>query len=76
MVVCKKKQDVFVKHYAPGGNKVKKNLFLAYWSQSRSQGHRPWCHLKELNQWSMHPKYEVPISYGSKVMAKSVKSYF
>ena len=34
----KKIKGVFVKRYAPGGNKVKK-LFLASRSKSRSQGH-------------------------------------
>ena len=37
-------------------------LFLASRSKSRSQGNLPWCHL--------HAKYEVSISYGSKVKAK------
>ena len=44
----KKNQGVFVKHYSmpPAATKSKK-LFLASRSKSRSQGHWPWCHLKE-----------------------------
>ena len=34
-----------------------------------SQGDWPWCHLKGRHSWSMHAKYEVFISYGSKVIA-------
>ena len=43
---CTKNQGAFVKHYAPGGNRVQK-LFFASRSKSRSQGHWPWCYLKE-----------------------------
>ena len=38
--------------------------------KSRSQSHWPWCHLKGHHQLSMYAKYEVSISYGSKVIAK------
>ena len=53
----------------PAATKSKK-LFLASRSKSRPQGHWPWCHLKGHHKWSMHAKYEVSISYGSKVIAK------
>ena len=61
-----KYQRVFVRHSMPPVAKKSKKLFLA----SRSQGHWPWCHLKGHHYWSMHAKYEVSISYGSKVVAK------
>ena len=38
IIYYSKNQGVFVKHYAPGGNSLKK-LFLAQRSKSRSQGH-------------------------------------
>ena len=47
-----------------------KKLFLNSWSKSTSQDHWPWCHLKGCHQWCMHVKYEVFISYSSKVIAK------
>ena len=53
----------------PAATKSKK-LFLASRSKPRSQGHWPWCHLKGLHKLSMHAKYEVSISYGSKVISK------
>ena len=43
--------------------------------QSISKGNRPLCHLKEFHQLSIHVKYEVSVSYGSKIMAK-VKGFF
>ena len=63
-----KNQGVFVKHYAPGGNSLKK-LFLAWRSKSRSQGHWPWCHLKGYQYLRRHAKYEASFSYGSKDIA-------
>ena len=53
----------------PAATKCKK-LFLDSRSKSRSQDHWPWCYLKGRHLWSMHAKYEVSISYGSKVLAK------
>ena len=50
----------------PPAATMSKKLSLA----SRSQGHWPWCHLKGHHKWSMHAKYGVSISYGSKVIAK------
>ena len=41
-------QGVFVKHYAPVGNKVQKAILISR-TKSRSQGHLPWCHLKGLH---------------------------
>ena len=43
--------------------------FLAQRSESRSKGHWLWCHLKGHHRLSMHGKYEVSISYSSKVIA-------
>ena len=54
----------------PPRQQSRKKLFLASRSQSRWQGHWPWCHLKGHHYWSMHAKYEVSISYGSKVISK------
>ena len=54
----------------PSGNKVPNLLFLALRSQSRSQCHWLWCHLKLFHWLSMHAKYEVSISYSSKVITK------
>ena len=66
-----KYQRLFVKHCSmPLAATKSKKLFLA----SRSQGHWPWCHLKGHHKWSMHAKYEVSISYGSKVIT-NVKVY-
>ena len=45
---CTKNQGVFIKHYAPVGNKVQKAILTSR-SKSRSQGHWPWCHLKGLH---------------------------
>ena len=56
-----------MKYYAPAAT-VKK-LFLASRSMSLSNDHRPCCHLKGCHWWNMHAKYEVSISYGSKVTA-------
>ena len=40
-----KNQGVFVKHYAPGGNKVQKAIF-SFKVKVRSQGYWAWWHLK------------------------------
>ena len=44
------KIHVFVKPYAPGGNKVKKAICLLYfYNKGQSQGHKvidPWYHFK------------------------------
>ena len=58
---------MFVTHYVPGGNKVQTDILA---SRARSQGRCRWCHLKGRHWWIMHTKYEVSISYGSKVIAK------
>ena len=54
--------------YAPAATKSKR-LFLEQRSKSRSQGHWHRCHLKGHHKWSMHAKYEVSTSNGSKVIA-------
>ena len=50
---------------APGDNKVQKAIF-----SFKVKVKVTWCHLKGRHKWSMHAKYEVSISYGSKVIAK------
>ena len=65
------KTGVFVKHECPRRQQSPKLAVLS----TRSQGHWPWCHLKGFHLLSMLAKYEVSISYGSKVMAK-VKGFF
>ena len=58
-----------MKHYAPRRQESLEKLFKAQMSKSRSQGHWPWCHLKGHHELSMHAKYKVSISNGSKVIA-------
>ena len=38
--------------------------------KGHGQGHKPPCHLKGIQWLSIHAKYEVSVSYCSKVMAK------
>ena len=53
-------KNVFVKHYAPGGNKAKKDIL----SFKVSQGD------KAIDIGVIYTEYEVSISNGSKVIAK------
>ena len=61
-----KNQGVFVKHYAPGGNKVQKAIFSFKVKVKVTRT----LSFESFERWSMHAKYEVSISYGSKVIAK------
>ena len=45
----------------PVATKSKTTIFNIQ-SQSMSQGHSPWCPLKQFNELSMDAKYEVSIS--------------
>ena len=60
-------QDVFVKHYAHGGNEVKN--ILAQGPQVIELG--VWCHWKGHHWWRMHAKYTTIISYSSVVIANA-----
>ena len=60
---------MFVKHYAPGGNKVKKAIF-SFKVKVKVTRSLTLVSFKGCHEWSMHGKYEVSISYGSKGIAK------
>ena len=64
-----KNQGVFVKHYAPGGNKVQKAIFC-FKVKIKVTRSLTLVSLKGHHKWSIHAKYEVSISYDSKVIAK------
>ena len=59
---------MFVKHYAPGGNRVQKAIFSVK-VQVKVTGSLTLVSFKGHHWWSMCAKYEVSISCSSKVIA-------
>ena len=55
--------------YAPGGNKVEKAIF-SFKVTVKVTRSLTLVSFERASFWSMHAKYEVSISYGSKVIAK------
>ena len=66
--VVERNQGMFVKHYAPGGNKVQKAIFSFKVKVKVTRS----LTLVSFERASLleYAKYEVSISYGSKVTAK------
>ena len=65
-----KNQGVFVKHYSmpPAETKMSKKAIFSF--KVKVKVTRQMTLLSGRHLWSMHAKYEVSISYGSKVIAK------
>ena len=64
------KYENFTSNGSTGMAKVKVFRNVGQMSRSKSQGHEPRSQLKGFHKLSIHSKYEVFLSYGSKVMAK------